>query len=103
MPSFIKAAGIKEVPKSSMKTVRVNGKAIAICNIDGEYFAVDDTCTHQKCSLGTEGFLDNSGIICGCHGSLFDVKTGHVKSLPATVDLKTYKTKIEGEDILVEI
>ncbi len=103
MSNFTKVANVSEIPNDSMKTVTVSGKPIALCNIDGEYFAVDDTCTHEECSLGTEGFLDNSGIICGCHGSLFDAKTGQAKTLPATTDLKTYKTKVEGKNIFIEV
>lgn len=103
MANFVKIASKSEVPKNSMKTFNIAGKMIALCNIDDDYFAVDDDCTHQKCSLGTEGFLDGSSIICGCHGSIFDPKNGKVKSLPAAVDLKTYKTKVEGEDIFIEI
>ena len=98
-----KAAAVHEIPSGTKKTVMVQGKRIAIANVDGEFFAIDDTCTHQQCSLGTSGFLDGSAIICSCHGAQFDVMTGAALSLPATVDLKTYETSVEGDTILVNV
>lgn len=100
---FIKATTIGEVPPGSMKTVRVGGKPIALANVDGQFFAVDDTCTHEQCSLGTEGFLDGSIITCGCHGSQFEVTTGKVLSLPAPTDVATYAVKVEGNNVFVKI
>src|SRR3989344_5885568 len=103
MGNFIKVMNIKEVPKDSMKTVNVSGKQIAICNVNGEFFAIDDTCTHKECSLSQEGFLEDATITCGCHGAIFDATTGQVLSLPATSNLKSYKTKMEGEDLYIEM
>lgn len=103
MGNFIKVTKINQIAKDSMKTVNVSGKQIAICNMDGEFFAIDDTCTHQQCSLSQEGFLEGATITCGCHGAQFDATTGQVLSLPATANLKTYKTKIQGEDLYIEI
>ncbi len=100
---FTKAATTSEIAPGTKKTVIVLGKRIAIANVDGDFFAIDDTCTHQQCSLGTSGFLDGSAIICSCHGAQFDVTTGEALSLPATVDVATYETKVEGTDVLVQI
>ena len=100
---FTKAATTSEIAPGTKKTVMVLGKRIAIANVDGDFFAIDDTCTHQQCSLGTSGFLDGSAIICSCHGAQFDVTTGEALSLPATVDVATYETKVEGTDVLVQI
>ncbi len=86
-----------------MKTITTGGKKIAIANVDGTFFAVDDICTHEQCSLGTEGFLDGNRITCGCHGSVFDVTNGKVQTLPATVDLPIYRVTVSGDDILLEI
>lgn len=103
MTTFVKASSISEISIGTKKTVIVLGKKIAIANVDGEFFAVDDTCTHQHCSLGTSGFLDGSALICSCHGAQFDITTGAALSLPATVDLQTYETKLEGSDIMVSV
>ncbi len=103
MKIFVKALSTSDIPPGTKKTVFVSGKKIAIANVDGEFFAVDDSCTHQHCSLGTSGFLDGSAIICSCHGAQFDVATGEALSLPATVDLQTYETTIEGSDVMVAV
>ena len=101
MGAFAKAATVSEIPPGMKKTVFVGGAKIALANVDGQFFAIDDTCTHEQCSLGSEGFLDGNVMICGCHGGQFDVTNGKVLSLPAPVDIKSYETKIEGEDVMV--
>lgn len=101
MATFVKAIKVSELPSGSKKTVAVAGKKLTIANIGGEFFAIDDTCTHEHCSLGTEGFLDGSVIICGCHGAQFDVTNGKVLSLPAAHDVATYETKVENGEVYV--
>lgn len=103
MADFVKAASVGDIAVGSMKTVSLSGKRIAIANVDGEFFAVDDTCSHEQCSLGTEGMLDGSIITCGCHGGQFEVSSGKVLSLPAPTDISSYQVKIEGSDIYVAI
>lgn len=102
MGTFTKAASKNEIANGSLKEVRVNGKAITIANVDGEYLAFDATCTHQQCALAG-GYLDGYTLTCYCHGAMFDVSTGEVLGPPAQNPLGVYKTKVEGEDILVEI
>ncbi len=103
MGDYVKACLITDLPSGGMKTVIVGGKKVAIANIDGEFFAIDDTCSHAQCSFGSEGFIDGSVVTCGCHGAQFDVTSGKVMSLPAVTDVASYPIKINGEDILVEI
>lgn len=103
MDGYVKIAAAGDIPPNTKKTVLWGGKKLAIANIDGTFFAVDDTCTHEECSLGTEGFLDGNSLVCGCHGSMFDVTTGKVLSLPAVVDLKTYEVKVENGEVWVEV
>lgn len=101
MADFVKVAKITDVPAGHMKTVVVNGKQIALANIDGEFFAIGDSCTHAGCSLGGEGVLDGNVVTCGCHGGQFDVTTGKVVGPPPAEDEPSYKVKIEGDTILV--
>lgn len=102
MVDFVAAARVSDIPNGSMKSVRVGGKTIAIANVDGQLFAIDDTCSHEQCSLGGEGFLDGSVVTCGCHGAQFDVTNGKALSLPAPVDVLSYPVKVEGDDILIK-
>lgn len=101
MEDFVLAAQVADVEPGSMKTVFVRGKSVALANVDGEIFAIDDTCTHEHCSLGTEGALDGNVVICGCHGANFDVTTGKVLSLPALTDVGRYEVKVENGGIYV--
>lgn len=99
---WVKASKTSEVSDGRIKSFDVTGKKIAIARVGEEFFAIDDTCTHAQCSLG-EGFLIDYEVECPCHGSRFDVTNGSVRILPATIPIKTYELKIEGDDILVEI
>lgn len=103
MADLIKVATTKEVPPDTMKAFSVNGKDIMICNVQGSYFALDDICSHEHCSLSGEGFLDNTTIICGCHGAQFNAQSGKVLSPPATSNLNTYKVVIKEENIYLEV
>lgn len=103
MENFIKAFSVKDIPSGSMKTVMVGGKQIVVANVDGEFFAIDDTCSHAQCSLGSEGFIDGKVVTCGCHGGQFDITSGKVMSLPAVVDVTSYSVKVEKNDILIAI
>lgn len=102
MPEFTKVAQIADIVPGAMKQVRVSGKTICIANLDGEFFAIGDTCSHQHCSLSI-GYLDGTVLICACHGGTFDITNGKNLSLPAPSPVPSYKVKIEGEDILIEV
>lgn len=101
--SKVKLAQTSDVSDGGMKTFHAGGKAIALANVDGEFFAVDDICSHEHCSLGTEGMLDGAAIICGCHGANFDVTTGKVLSLPAPTDIASYPVTVEGSDVFIDL
>ena len=85
-----------------MKKISVDGKDIVVVNIDGDYFAINDTCTHAGASL-SEGRIENSTIICDSHGAQFDCKNGKLIKFPAKIDdLEVYKIVVEEDNILVE-
>lgn len=75
---------------------------ILVCNVDGEFLAVQDTCSHDEWSLA-EGDLDGDIVECTLHWAKFCVRTGQARALPATVPLRTFVTKVEGDDVLVEM
>jgi p-cumate 2,3-dioxygenase ferredoxin subunit len=74
---------------------------IAVYNVNGTYFATDDTCTHGAASLGDEGYLDGTTIECGLHGGSFDVTSGAATGLPCTIALHRYATKVEDDVVYV--
>jgi len=81
---FVKVAEIQDVPAGQRKKVNVGGKHIALFNIEGTYYAIDDTCTHKGGPL-LEGEIQGSNLTCPWHGAIFDVKTGEVLRPPAPI------------------
>ena len=103
MSTYVKAIKKTELADGAKKTIVVAGKRLMLANVGGEFFAIDDTCTHVGCSLGTKGKLNGSTVTCGCHGGQFDVTTGKVISPPPQKDATSYPVKAEGDDVLVSI
>jgi 3-phenylpropionate/trans-cinnamate dioxygenase ferredoxin subunit len=82
--------------------VMVEGRKIALYKSAGEFFATDNVCTHAYALL-SDGFLEDGCIECPLHQARFDIRTGQALCAPATLDLKTYPVKVEGEDVLIGI
>lgn len=102
MGAFVKAARASEIPAGAGKAVEISGKRIAIFNVDGVFYAIDDTCTHRGGPL-SEGNLNGKDVTCPWHGAVFDVTSGAVLSPPAPREVSRYATRIEGGDVQVEI
>ena len=80
----------------------VGGRFIAVFNVDGEFFAVEDICTHDGGPL-SDGALEGTHIACPRHGAKFDVCTGKALTMPATEDTLVHDVKVDGNDILVRL
>ena len=100
--AFVKVGKASDVPPGTAKVFEIDDRAVAVCNVGGELFAVDDVCTHDEGSL-EQGDVDGYEIECPRHGARFDVRTGEVKALPAVVPIDTFKVRVEGEDIEIEM
>jgi nitrite reductase/ring-hydroxylating ferredoxin subunit len=97
---WVPAARAEDVQPGEGFRVEVNGAAIALWNVDGEYYATSDVCTHEETSLSA-GDLWGEVVECPLHGAQFDVRTGEVISLPAIFPLPTYPVKLEAGTIYV--
>jgi 3-phenylpropionate/trans-cinnamate dioxygenase ferredoxin subunit len=97
---YVRVARRADIPPGSIARVEAGGYVIAIANVDGEFYAIDDTCSHEEASL-SEGGLTGDVVVCARHGARFNVKTGRVLSLPAVRSVATYAVKVEGDDVLV--
>lgn len=95
-------AKTNEIPEDEAKQVRIGDLVLAIYNVEGTFYATDDTCTHAFASLA-DGYVEDGCIECPLHASRFEIATGKVLDLPATEDLNTYPVRVEGEDIYVEV
>lgn len=80
--------------------VDVDGADVAIFKLDGEFFAIEDVCTHDGAEIAS-GELDGDEIVCPRHGARFCVKTGAVKSAPAYEDIPCFPLRIENRRIQV--
>ena len=101
MAEFAAVARADELVKGEMRAFDVRGTKIAVANVGGAFHAFDDTCTHMACSLA-EGDLEETTVICPCHGSEFDVTSGVVLQGPARRPLATYEMRVEGGNLEVE-
>ena len=102
MPEFHKLAKAGEVAPGEVKQYQVEGRPVALCNVDGELYALEDVCTHQFAHL-SEGGLEGEQIKCPLHGAKFDVKTGQAKSLPAVKPVPTHELKVEDGQVYVAL
>ncbi len=102
MAEFVTVAKVGDVPAGQVKVYPLNGKHIAVCNVDGALYAIDDVCTHDGGPLG-EGYLEGDQIECPRHGARFDVKTGKALTLPAVMPVNSYPVQVEGDEIKVQV
>ena len=102
MGEFVKVATTGVIAPGEGKLVDAGGKKIALFNVDGTFYAIDETCTHRGGPL-SEGMLMGKEVTCSWHGAVFDVTTGRVLGAPAPRDVVSYKVRVEGDDIEVEL
>jgi cytochrome P450/nitrite reductase/ring-hydroxylating ferredoxin subunit len=91
-----------DLPEGALRRVDVAGRGVCVGRAAGGWVAFDDTCTHEECSLA-EGELDGAVVVCPCHGSEFDVRTGDVLSPPALDPLPIYEAREDAGAVLVRL
>ena len=99
---FVKVANVADLAPGKVKQIAIGGgRYIALCNVGGTFYALDNVCIHRGGPLG-EGYIDGDKVECPWHGWQFDVKTGCVTFNPRE-KVPTYEVKIEGTDVLVAL
>ena len=101
MGTLTTVAKTSELPPGKAMTVQVAGQTVAVFNVGGTYYAIEDTCTHAGGPL-SEGVVDGTTVTCPWHGGGFDLTTGKVLNPPAPADVARYQVRVEGDDIKVE-
>ena len=97
------AGKISDIPPGKMKKISVDGKDVMVANIDGDFCAMDDSCTHSGASL-SEGSLEGCTVTCGWHKAEFDCKTGKLVKFPAKINnLASYNVTEESDNVFVEM
>ena len=97
----IDLCGTAEVAPGTPLRVETGGLALAVFNLDGEFFVTDDQCTHGP-GLLSEGFIEGDVVECNFHNGQFNIKTGEVVAPPCMVPIKTYKTLVENDRVMIE-
>jgi len=99
MGEFVRVTGTTDVEPGHGIVAEVNGKTLAIFNVDGTFHAIDNTCIHRGGPLG-EGDLEGSVVTCPWHGWQYDVTTGACVANPVA-KVERYEVKVEGTDVKV--
>jgi 3-phenylpropionate/trans-cinnamate dioxygenase ferredoxin component len=102
MAEALKVAKVSEIPAGAVRTFTVGGRSLAVANVGGNFYAIDNLCTHDGGPLG-EGTLADSQVECPRHGARFDLTTGRPTTLPAVLPVRTYAVAVDGEDVTVRL
>lgn len=101
MGKFVKVAQVGDLKPGQTGLVQIGRQRIALYNVDGKFYATDDTCSHAEASL-SEGAVEGDQIVCPLHGARFDVKTGAALCMPAFAPVDTYPVRVQGDDVEVD-
>ena len=102
MGELVTVAKASETPAGTISVHEVGEQRIALCNVNGRFYAIDDVCTHDGGSLD-QGELQGQLVECPRHGAKFDVTDGRAVVLPAVLPVKTYAVQVDGDDVRVEV
>ena len=102
MSDFIKVAAITDLPDPGRQLVEVEDRIVALFHVGGEFYCIDDVCTHDGGPL-SEGKLVDFAIACPRHGAKFDIRTGKALTMPATEDTIAHEVKIENGQVYVRV
>jgi len=102
MTTWQPIAKAADIPPGRVAVFHVDDHDVAVCNVDGAFYAIDDVCTHDGGSLD-QGELEGDQIECPRHGARFDVRTGEAIPLPAFEPVETYPVRVEDETIQVGV
>lgn len=99
---WLQVALTSDLAPGQMKPVTVDDEPLVLCNVEGNFYAFQDRCSHQELPLDG-GTLCGKTLTCPWHGAKFDVTTGAALAMPAVTPIVTYPVKVEGNAVFVEI
>lgn len=102
MSEFIKVANITDLPAGGMRCVTINKKRICLINLEGDFHAIDDTCSHAEASL-SQGEIAGCDVVCPLHFATFNIMTGEATGPPACEPIAVYQVRINGEAVEIKI
>ena len=102
MPQRIDLCSAADVAPGNALKFDTGNLSLAVFNVDGEYYVMDDLCTHGPGSL-SEGYIDGDVVECNFHNGQFNIRTGEVVSPPCMIPIKTYPTTVENGKVVIEV
>jgi 3-phenylpropionate/trans-cinnamate dioxygenase ferredoxin subunit len=102
MTTWQTVAHTSDIPPERVAVYTVGDHEVAVCNLAGAFYAIDDLCTHDFGSLD-QGELDDGEIECPRHGARFDVRTGAATQMPAFQPVATHDVRVEGDTVQVGV
>ena len=102
MADFITVGKTSDIPPGQAKTVDVKGVPVAVFNVGGTYYAIEDTCSHAGGPL-SEGAVEGKAVTCPWHAAQFDLETGRALTPPASDGVRAFKTRVQGDQLQLEI
>lgn len=100
--SFVTIARADQVPDGTLRVFRAGETRVAVCKLEGKFYAIEDVCTHDEGPLG-EGALKGEEVECPRHGARFNVKSGAAMSMPAVVPVRVFEVRVDGGNLQVKI
>ena len=102
MSKWVDVAKVEDFPAGGCKVVPTDDMPVAVINLGGAFYAIDNICTHEYAEL-SDGHVEGEEIVCPWHGARFSVRTGLVTSPPAYENLNTYPVQVIGGMVQVDI
>lgn len=102
MAQWIRVGDADGLAPGEMTAAAAGSEYIVVCNVDGDFYAVEDLCSHQDLPL-SDGELDGNELLCIHHGARFDVCTGKALCLPALTPVRTFDVEVRDGGIFVEV
>ncbi len=99
---YIEIARVEEIKSGELKVFEVNGESIILINLNGEFFAYKNQCSHMELGLD-DSEIDGEILTCPWHGAQFNIRTGDAVRLPASAPLERYEVKVQDGKIFVKI
>jgi len=102
MADFVEVANVTEIPDPGKQLLEVDDRLVVLFHVGGEFFCIDDVCTHDDGPL-SDGDLQDHTIACPRHGAKFDIRNGKALTMPATEATVIHETKVDGDLVFVKI
>lgn len=100
--AVVRVAAVGDVAQGTGTVIEAGDKTLALFNLNGTFYALDNTCTHMGGPLG-EGDVQGNVVTCPWHGSQFDITTGEVIGPPARRPVAAYRASVENGEVMVEV